>query len=271
MTSAINEMHSAGEAFDSIADEYDSLFTDSLIGRLQRQAVWRQAERIFQTGDRVLELNCGTGEDALFLVRKGISVCACDASKGMIERARKRKAAEAPGCDVEFRVLATEDLQSLPRQAPFDGVFSNFSGLNCVFDLAHTTQVLAQRVRLGAQLLLCLSSRFCAWEIFYYSLRGEFRKAFRRTSGLTKACVSNSIFRVYYPTLNGILRAFQPVFRLRSITGIAITVPPSYLESWARRNPRLVRMCGAVDRLVCQWPGIRVLGDHMLLHLERAR
>lgn len=271
MTSAFFGLTSAGEAFDGIADEYDSLFTDSVIGRMQRQAVWRRAEQVFRSGDRVLELNCGTGEDALFFSRKGISVCACDASKGMIERARKRQAAEGPAADVEFRVLATEDLQTLPMQTSFDGVFSNFSGLNCVYDLARTGRLLAERIRLGAQLLLCLSARFCAWEILHYALRGKFRKAFRRTTGISEARVGGCTLRVYYPTVREILRAFGPVFHLRSITGIAVTVPPSYLEGWARRNPRRLRVCSTLDRMVCQWPGVRVLGDHILLHLERAR
>jgi ubiquinone/menaquinone biosynthesis C-methylase UbiE len=259
----------AGRAFDSIAESYDSLFTDSVIGRSQRTAVWKETEGVFRAGDRVLELNCGTGEDALFLAGKGISVIACDASVRMIEQARVRKADEAPLASVEFHALCTEHLDKLPAGLRFDGVFSNFSGLNCVEDLSQTSRLLADRVDKGAQLLLCLSTRFCMWEILHYLFCAELRKAFRRCGGVTETKLGQQSLVVYYPTLHSIQRSFGPMFRLCSVTGIGIAVPPSYLEEWAHRNPRLFRICETIDLLLCRLPGIRMLGDHMLLHLER--
>lgn len=271
MISTIESVHPAGEAFDGIANEYDSIFTDTVIGRLQRDAVWRKAAQVFRRGDRVLELNCGTGEDALFMARNGVSVCACDASAGMIERGRARMAAGLPSAQVEFRVLATEDLHVLPAEGCFDGAFSNFAGLNCIQDLSQTARELAQRLRPGAQALLCFASRFCAWEMAYYLLGGQLRKAFRRISGSADARVGGCAIRVYYPTLRRIVRAFRSAFRVRSITGVGIAVAPSYLERWAKQHTRLVSACDALDRVICCWPGLRVLGDHILIHLERTR
>jgi ubiquinone/menaquinone biosynthesis C-methylase UbiE len=271
MSSAIVAVHHAGEAFDRIADDYDSLFTHTVVGRLQRQAVWRKARQIFGRGDRVLELNCGTGEDALFLARNGISVCACDASAGMIERSRARMSAESSSAQVEFRVLATEDLHALPAAPSFDGAFSNFAGLNCIQDLSQTASELARLLRPGAQLLLCFATRFCAWEMAYYSLHGEFKNALRRISGSAEARVGGCRIRVYYPRVRQVLRAFRPTFTLRSMTGIGVTVPPSYLEHWAERHTSLMYAFDAMDRVLCRWPGIRVVGDHILIHLERAQ
>ena len=48
---------------------YDDLFTRSAIGRAQREVVWKILFRHFDPGDHILELNCGTGEDAVFLAR----------------------------------------------------------------------------------------------------------------------------------------------------------------------------------------------------------
>ena len=39
----------------------------SLIGRAQRRVVTKELDRIFHSGQRILELNCGTGVDALHL------------------------------------------------------------------------------------------------------------------------------------------------------------------------------------------------------------
>lgn len=263
--------HLAGRAFDTIATEYDSLFTSSVIGRAQRAAVWRKAAAVFHPGQRVLELNCGTGEDALFLARLGISVCACDASAGMIARAQARKASEAPFAPIDFRLLSTEGLATLLPEEAFDGVFSNFSGLNCVEDLSQAARLLAQAVAPGAPLLLVLSTRYCLWEMLYYLLRGDPRRALRRCRGSADVRLGNAPLRVYYPTLRTLARQFSPEFRLRSVTGIGVAVPPSYMERWAQSMPRIFRVCDAIDRVVCRWLGFRILGDHMLLHLERVR
>jgi len=80
----------AGRAFDSIAETYDQLFTNSKVGRAQRDVVWQRAAHLFPCGGRILELNCGTGEDAVFLAERGIEVTACDASVLMIHQARAR-------------------------------------------------------------------------------------------------------------------------------------------------------------------------------------
>lgn len=259
----------AGAAFDTIAESYDSIFTSTIIGRSQRSVVWAKAAEVFRAGDRVLELNCGTGEDALFLARRGVSVTACDASQGMIAHARARVDNEFPSAPIALHPLSTEQLGQLDSDELFDGVFSNFSGLNCVEDFPHAGRLISSRLKSGAQVLLCLSTRFCLWEILYYSFRANRHKAFRRCSGVTAANLSEYSFPVYYPTLRSLLQSLRPAFRLISVTGIGVTVPPSYMEDWARKNQGLMRFCETADRIVCRWPGLRVLGDHMLLHLER--
>ncbi len=89
------------------------IFTNSAIGRAQRDSVWEAAARTFLPGSNILELNCGTGEDAFFLSRLGMSVYACDASENMIAVARRRQLREARYSAVEFNVLATENLSAL--------------------------------------------------------------------------------------------------------------------------------------------------------------
>ena len=55
-----------------------AVFTESRLGELLRQAVWRRLDDVFRPGDRVLELDCGTGEDAVHLARRGVRVLATD-------------------------------------------------------------------------------------------------------------------------------------------------------------------------------------------------
>lgn len=259
----------AGLAFDLLADQYDSLFTFSAVGRAQREVVWEQTLAVFLPDSHILELNCGTGEDALFLAKAGMRVTACDASSGMIEKAQSKVALEGREAQVELYELATEDLRHLPRSQSFDGVFSNFSGLNCVKNLSDVAREIALRVKPGAPLLLCLSTRYCLWEIIYFLLRGNPSKAVRRWKGSTQASIGSCEFSVYYPTLSQLRRTFAPNFRVRSVRGVGITVPPSYLETWVLRHPVLHSSLKKIDSIVRTWPVVRTVGDHMLLHLER--
>src|SRR5579863_1932910 len=70
--------------FDAIAERYDETFTTSKIGKAQRSSVWKELEKAFRPGDRVLEIGCGTGVDACFLAERGVTVVACDSSPRMI-------------------------------------------------------------------------------------------------------------------------------------------------------------------------------------------
>jgi hypothetical protein len=77
------------------------------------------------------------------------------------------------------------------------------------------------------------------------------------------------ILSVYYPTCRKIRRSFAQGFRLISIYGIGITVPPSYVEPWISKHPDLLQTLQRIDAAIYRLPMINRLGDHMLLHLER--
>jgi ubiquinone/menaquinone biosynthesis C-methylase UbiE len=266
---ALFSQHAASAAFDRIADAYDASFSESLIGKAQRKVIWRALEKAFRPGDRILELNCGTGEDAFFLAKRGISVLACDASARMIAVAQKRKSREAPGSPLQFRVLRNEDIGFLTPAAEFDGALSNFSGLNCVEDVSQVARKLSQLLKPGAAALICLSTRVCLWEIAWYGRRGNFKKAFRRVRGATVARLNGIAVPVWYPTIASVRRSFEPFFTMSSIRAVGLFVPPSYLEAWAEQHLSALKSFEAMDRICGSWPLLRGIGDHVLLEFVR--
>jgi ubiquinone/menaquinone biosynthesis C-methylase UbiE len=270
-SAATAPFHAPARAFDRIAEEYDRVFTNSAIGRVQRDAVWEIAERTFSPGSHILELNCGTGEDAFFFSRLGMKVYACDASENMIEIARRRQLREAPHSAVEFNVLATESLSALDDLPMFDGVFSNFGGLNCVTNIAEVGRQLARRVRPGGKLLLCICSRFCLWEIAWFLCHSDVRRAFRRVRGKATAMLNGVAVSIHYPTVREICAALHPWFALHRVKSIGLVVPPSYLEQWAHNHRELLAMMSSIDRVASEWRVLRVLGDHVLLIMERTQ
>ncbi len=178
--SLVESTMASGSPFDAVSRTYDSTFSASAIGRAQRNSVWREMNRTFQKGHRILEINCGTGIDALHLAGRGVQVVACDSAPGMIAVARQRLDASSNRALVDLRCLATEQIAQLESEGPYDGILSNFSGLNCLSDLTSVARDLACLVKPGGKAIVCVFGRFCLWEISWYLAHGNFQKAFRR-------------------------------------------------------------------------------------------
>ena len=257
-------------AFDAAAPSYDEDFTGSLIGRLQRKALWRHLEPQFSPGNRVLDLGCGAGEDAIRLARLGIEVDGIDVSPIMVELARARARAEGLEELARFEPLALERLHRFP-ECGYSGAISSFGPLNCVHDLSPVAAALADRLKPGAPVALCMMNRFCLWETLFYPLTLQLHKAIRRFSGAwAPASVSgHDGFEVYYPSVAEVRRAFAPEFDFEQAPGIGVFVPPTYLEPFAQRFPRLVRTFAAIDKAVAHLPGFRNIADHRLIILRR--
>jgi SAM-dependent methyltransferase len=263
-------------AFDVIAPAYDRTFTCSRIGRAQREIIRRELDHVYRPGQRILEVNCGTGVDAVYLASRGMDVLACDVSSRMIEQACNRADAMRSLLrgEVQFRVLATEDMGELQHEGMagnFDGAVSNFAGLNCVADLSAVARNLGMLLKPGAPLLLCLFGRFCLWEVLWYLGHARPSKAFRRLrpQGTTAHLAEDVSVSVNYPRVRELARLFAPEFRLKRWRGVGISTPPSYLESLALRFPKLFDGLAKLDLPLGFCPIFRAMADHVLLVFER--
>ena len=77
-------------------------------------------EATFPAGGRLLEIGCGTGEEALHLARAGYKLLATDISQAMAAQTAAK--AQAAGLDAQIRTLSIPggDLGSLQPMQPFD-------------------------------------------------------------------------------------------------------------------------------------------------------
>jgi len=116
-----------------------------------------------------------------------------------------------------------------------------------------------------------MAGRTVAWEVIWYAAHANLRKALRRfePGGTVGRLAEGVIVKVHYPTARTMARVFAPEFRLVRFKGIGVTVPPSYLESYARRFPRVLETFVAADRMLSRVPGFRCVADHILLEFQR--
>lgn len=248
------------------AADYDRSFTSTPLGSVLRRAAHRRLDARFSAGDRVLELGCGTGEDAVHLARRGNRVHATDASAEMVEQARAKIAAACLGPLASVEMLAVEDLPAADLRGPFDGAFSNFGALNCAADLGAVAKALADRLRPGAPLVLCVMGPWVPWEWGTYLLRGQPGRAFRR---LRPGGVSWRGVTVRYPSIGRLRRLFEANFQLERVAALGALLPPSYLEAWTRRHPRLLAALDRWERRLERFPPFPQLADHYVAELVR--
>ena len=259
-------------AFDQVATEYDRTFTGTPLARLLREAVWSRLAGHVRPGARVLEIGCGTGEDAIWLAQRGARVVATDASPAMLEVTRQKARRACVSDRIETFVLDASS--PLPRKAgEGSGVgvgLSNFGALNCVADLRPIARALATWILPGGCLLLVFMNRWCAWEIAWHLLRLQPRVAFRRLrrDGV-EARVGEGLVHVWYPSIGSIRRAFAPAFELRRIAGLGVWLPPSYLEPVVAKRPGLFQWLARLERATAGVFPFNRGADHVILEFER--
>lgn len=268
--------------FDAVATDYDAHFTDRVLGRWLRAAVWDRLEDEFKPGDRVLELGCGTGEDAIRLAKLGIKVTATDSSSRMLAIAsQKADAVGARQIDFARFDLADisaddangadrQDVATLRRLGPYDGVFSNFGALNCLSDRAALAEALADLMQPGAPLMIVLMGPICPWEIVWHLARGQRRAAFRRFRPGRRAHLGGGVMLpVWYPSPRRLRRDLAACFHHRKTIGIGVLLPPSYLATLVERHTAAFAALRWLDlRLGARFPW-NWAGDHYLAIFER--
>jgi SAM-dependent methyltransferase len=241
------------QAFDSVAAGYDKLWTCSPAGRLQREAFWNHAGPCFRNATRVLDIGCGTGEDALGLMRSGMQVTAIDISSQMVAVARAR--------GVDARELAMERLGELGGR--FDVAMSNFGALNCLETPAVIREPLARLVVPGGYAIFCMLGRFCFWETAWFLLHRDVRKAGRRWRGKSRASIGVDVF---YHSPERMRESLWPDFTLQEHFGVGICVPPSYVRFLSNG---VIRRAAQMDERLAERKFWRAMADHQLFIFKR--
>jgi ubiquinone/menaquinone biosynthesis C-methylase UbiE len=256
-------------SFDKIAKHYDERDNANEILQWMRGIVQNIYLKNFNKSSHILEINCGTGEDALFLAKQGINVLATDISSKMVEIAQK-KANNAHLDDKIKTVVYSFEKLNLIEESNLNGVVSNFGGLNCINDFEKLQQDLAKIIVPGGKFIAVVMNKFCPWEIFYYILKLDFKKAFRRFSkkGINAELNGEKVKTFYFfPKEFGY--KFCNNFELEKIYSLAYFTPPPYLIGIYRRLKPIVKFFMKLDEFTKGIFPFNRIGDHFIIVMRR--
>jgi SAM-dependent methyltransferase len=263
---AVRDLDAVREGFSRKAEPYDRRIATDPADAWARGLVRMEVLRHARAGDRILELNAGTGADAAWLADRGFVVHATDVAPGMVERIAAR-AAERPG-----RLTAEErsftDLAGVPG-APFDLVVSNFGGLNCTNDLDVVGRGVARVLRAGGHAVVVVMPPISPWE-HALILRGDGRTAIRRwRRGGVIANIEGAQVRTWYHGSDRVVSAFGPAFRLVGRRSIGCFAPPLLFERFPVRHPRVTAAGRWLDERVARHAPFNRIGDFCVITLRR--
>lgn len=254
-------------AFDDYASSYDEHFTRSAIGVLQRERVWHELDQQLKPEMDVLEINCGTGEDAVHIARTVTSVLATDISESMIAVAREK------GKDLENLDIKRADLRELPGTLSkrYDLLFSNFGGLNCISpeEIKAFSSDIAPFIKPGGRLVLVPMSRKCAWENIIFIKQKDLRYARRRSPGAIRASIGGNDILTWYYSPSELKKLFSGEFDLQFVRPVGLFVPPSYMNPWFASRRLLLRMLSWLDILFSRFGALSDYSDHYMIVLKK--
>jgi SAM-dependent methyltransferase len=266
--------HELKAGFDRSAGTYDVEAGANPAMAYMRRVSQRTLLAQFSPGQRVLELGCGTGEEAVALGQAGVRVLATDLSAEMLAVADAKIAAAGLESVVQTRRLAAGEVGELADElgrGAFDGAYSSFGALNGEPDLYAVGRALAALVRPGGRLVVSVMNRVYPFELLWFLAHGRPREAVRRLGGRTMAHVSPAL-AVRVPTWYWTPRAFAralPGFRRLSCRALPLLLPPPYAGHLWARFPTWVGRLGRWEERLAGWRLFCGLGDHFVMILAR--
>ena len=256
-------------AFDGLASTYDTIFTESSIGILQRAVVHQYLQKAINWPlNSILEIGCGTGADLKWFVERSRSIEAFDISKAMIDQAQ-RKISKS-----KHATLYQADLHEWigkPTTSKYDLIFSNFGVLNCLPPSA--LQALQTKcvpsLHDSGSLILVLMPQDCLFEKIYFTLTGKWSKINRRTSPLgTVAKLPGDRQQVWYYNPDFIRQCF-PDLQMVQVIPVGMAIPPSYLQALFDKRPLLLNGLTSLDKALRKISLLGRYADHYLIHLVK--
>jgi ubiquinone/menaquinone biosynthesis C-methylase UbiE len=266
---SVNEQ-AAEKAFSKQSAIFDEIYSSNTIIQYKRQRVRDHLQQFLKPNSKILELNAGTGEDAVWFAQHDHNIHATDISKGMQEKLAEKVRQNKLEAQVTHELCSFTELQQLNGKGPYDHIFSNFAGLNCTGELAKVLHSFLSLLKPNGIVTLVILPKFCLWESLLF-LKGDFKIAFRRffSSKGVKAHIEGEYFTCWYYNPSYIIKNMKDSYKVLSVEGLCTLVPPSYLENFPTKRSSLFNWLKEKEnKWKGKWPW-KSIGDYYIISLKK--
>lgn len=260
-------------AWDEKAINYDLLFGSDPITKFIRDFNVKFILKHLKSGNNttLLDLGCGSGEDAIFLAKKGYEIFAIDISQNMINQAQKKAEKSGVSDKISYHTLRIEQIGKL-RLPRFDSIYSSFGPLNYVSGIDKVVKHLYNRLRPNGLFIVNLINKFCISEFLYFLMKRRLKKSTRRWFQypvlLPISKKAPSIYWKFY-TPKEFYNICSRYFSHVETVGLPIIIFPLN-SSWSRKFLlnifiKLIK----IEKIIAGWKPINKLGDHFIMVMKK--
>jgi ubiquinone/menaquinone biosynthesis C-methylase UbiE len=262
-----NYYDSVQKTFDVAADRYDDDERKSVVRRIMRIRSLELLKATFRAGQRMLEISCGTGTEAIELAKLGIRIVATDISRQMISRTKQRVEKEQLQDTIHVSQLAAHEIGVLQaRYGPesFDGAYSSFGALNCEPRLKEVVSSLTDLLKPRSSFICSVINKLC---LFDFAVNSLLWKKTDRFANLSPHLGSGELLPRYYS-----VREFRRIFQGYAVAGVRALptlLPPPYFKrhvGWLR--PAILAISPLDWKLGRFYPFNRI-GDHFIVTFRK--
>lgn len=256
------------KAFSTQSVVFDAIDKENKLITWVRERVRKEVLQYLPANPDMLELNCGTGIDAVFFAQKGHRIHATDNADGMLQQLRQKVDALSLGNKLIVQKCSYNALENIQGKQ-YDYIFSNFGGLNCTKDLADVLDNIDRLLKPGGRFTLVIMPKICPWEIIMM-FKGMFKTAFRRfRSNGAKAHLEGTYFQCYYYSPSFVTGRLAKNFRLTSLKGLSIVVPPPFIEQFMEKHPTLFNRLEQIENRIWDKAPFNRWCDHYMITMEK--
>jgi ubiquinone/menaquinone biosynthesis C-methylase UbiE len=248
--------------------EYDKAYIGNATFERYREISVSELRSSFKKNDFVLDIGCGTGEEAVIMARQGIKVLAIDPSEDLLKYANKKIREKDLGDVIETRQMGAEKLSELIEdfgEEAFDGAYASFGVVNCIPDLDKFLTLLRKLLKSSAPFVCSVMNKKNLWEISAHLLMLRPKAAFRRFTpqNVNIKGIENRQFDVVCYDKNELMAIFKEYFDVTNVNGYPL-LPPPYLDPLFKKLPNYLKKAverdkGAMDNY----------GDHFFVTMEK--
>jgi len=260
--------------FDHIDSTFNTVFTQSAIGQLQRKHAWEYLAGITShlRGFEILALNPGSGDDALLFGERDFNIVATDVSSAIQHISQPKITSYSLQHGISTQYIDLENFNETLFHKKFDLVFSNFGGISSMApaSLQEFIQKVPSILSPGGHFVAVVMPRFCAWESLYFLYRLQFGKIFRRwTKKEVDGFASNNpSFKTWFYKPSDIISWSKTKFKVISIKPIGVALPPLCLENISDFRRSVLIKLNTLEEKFNRLPFFSRMSDHFLIDLQ---
>lgn len=267
IASSLNEKYLAvNKGFSKQSEKYDEDDASNPILQNWRIQVYDHVDSFIKPSSSILELNSGTGIDAVRFAKQGHKVHCVELSDGMVHEIKKKIELNNLASSLTVQQLSYECLEEVTGK--YDYVFSNFGGLNCSSELTKITQHFHRLLKPGGIVTWVIMPPICLWEITWI-FKGYFKNGLRRfhKNGVM-AHLEGQYFMTYYYSLSDLKKAFSKSFTLLKCEGLGALSPPPSAPQFITKYPKLYKLLTRLDQKMRMNFPFNRWADHIIVTFQ---